>query len=397
MPRVFPFAGLVFDPALAGPLERVTAPPYDVISDSRRQEFLAASYGIAHVDLAWDEAASAPHGSARSPDRYERAGARLRDWVANGALVPEPTGFHAYEMTVVERGLERRVRGVLCAMELEEWGDRVLPHERTMAGPLEDRLRLLRATRTHLSPVYGTIAGPCPDLAELLDRVMATAPDAQMIDEQGVRHARWRVPSEVPIARWLADEPLLIADGHHRYTTALAFRDELRAGRGRGPWDRLLTLIVDAGSQPLPVHPFHRVQLDGPVPGAGSPVGGPREALAALSDEGLVVALARHGTAGAELSLLKLTGDPPAVRALHREMLDPRVPADALRFTPDPLEALDAVRAGGAVAAYLLPPTTSERIRRAIQGGERLPPKSTYFWPKPRTGMVLMPLDLDAP
>jgi len=105
------------------------------------------------------------------------------------------------------------------------------------------------------------------------------------------------------------------------------------------------------------------------------------------------VGIARAGDAGIELGLIELRGEPPAVRVLHHELLDGVVPIDALRFTPDVHEALAAVREERAIAAYLLPPTTTERIRAVIDRGERLPPKSTYFWPKPRTGMVLMPLD----
>jgi hypothetical protein len=113
----------------------------------------------------------------------------------------------------------------------------------------------------------------------------------------------------------------------------------------------------------------------------------------ALSDDELLVGIVRSGDPGTGFRLLELRGDPPTVRVLHHELLDGVVPIDALRFTPDPMEALEAVRDERAVAAYLLPPTTTERIRAVIDRGERLPPKSTYFWPKPRTGMVLMPLD----
>lgn len=383
MPRIFPFEALVYDATVVGPLDRVTAPPYDVISEARRRAYQAEPFSIVRLDLA-DEG---------DGDGYARSGDLLRSWVADGALVRMPGGFHAYEMRYGQGGREGHVRGVLCALELEDWGGGVLPHERTMPGPVEDRLRLLRATRTHLSPIYATIAGPCPDLADLLQATTSAPPDAEAVDPQGVLHRRWSVSADEPIGSWLATEQLLIADGHHRYTTALAYRDEMHATSGSGLWDRLLTFIVDAGSERLPVRPFHRIQVSGPAPTGGRPASDLDAVLAALDDDGPVIGFVVATDGGVELRISPLPGEPPAVRALHRGLLDGRVSPDELRFTPDAAEAIDAVRTRSAVAAYLLPPTTPERIRKVVGRGERLPQKSTYFWPKPRTGMVLMPLD----
>ncbi|MGZ5295988.1 MAG: DUF1015 family protein [Actinomycetota bacterium] len=380
MPRVFPFEAFVYDVAVVGALDRVTTPPYDVISEARRQEYRSEPFSIVQIDL----------GAGDGAGRYVHAGALLRRWVDEGVLVRTPPAFHAYEM---RSSATERVRGVLCAMELEEWGGNVMPHEETMAGPVEDRLRLLRATHTHLSAVYGTVAGPCPSLEDLLDAVTARPPEAELMDEQGVNHRRWTIPADVPIGDRLAEEPLLIADGHHRYTTALAYRDEMRAGLGPGPWDRLLTFVVDAGSERLSVRPFHRIQLSGTAPDAGRPVGDLDAVLGALSDDEPRIGVVLPNGAHAGLTVRDLAGEPPAVRALHDGFLDALAPPGALRFTPHPGEAVAAVESREAVAAYLLPPTTPDRIRKVVERGERLPQKSTYFWPKPRTGMILMPLD----
>ena len=383
MPRVFPFEALVYDVAVVGTLDRVTTPPYDVISESLGREYRAEPLNIAQVD-SW----------AGDGEAYARAGELLRRWVDQGVLVRTPPAFQAYEMRA---NATERVRGVFCAMELQDWGGDVLPHEETMAGPVEDRLRLLRATQTHLSAVYGTVGGPCPLLGDLLDDVTSAAPDAELVDEQGVTHRRWSIPVDVPIGGWLADEPLLIADGHHRYTTALAYRDEMRATSGPGPWDRLLTFVVDAGSERLSVRPFHRVQLSGDIPAPGRSVSDLTELLAALSDDDLRVGIVRPDGADVEFTVSDLSGEPPAVRALHDGLLDAIAPPGTLRFTPDAAEAVAAVESGEAVASYLLPPTTPDRIRKVVERGERLPQKSTYFWPKPRTGVVLMPLDAGGP
>jgi uncharacterized protein (DUF1015 family) len=384
MPHVFPFDALVYDAAVVGSLRHVTTPPYDVISESGRREYGTEPFSIVRIDLA---AGNDAGGAERD---YEDAGTLLRRWIDDGVLVRIPPAFHAYEMRF---GAGGRVRGVLCAMELEEWGGAVIPHEETLAAPLEDRLRLLRATNTHLSAVYGTVAGPCPALADLFADVAATPPEAEVVDAEGVTHRRWTIHGDPPIGAWLAEEPLLIADGHHRYTTALTYRDEKRATVGPGPWDRLLTFVVDVGSERLSVRPFHRIQLSGAAPSAGEPVGDLEDVLDTVSDDELRVGIALPGHSGVDLSVASLDGEPPAVRALHQGVLDAIAPAGSLRFTPDAHEAIEAVARKEAIAAYMLPPTTPDRIRKVVERGERLPQKSTYFWPKPRTGMVLMPLD----
>jgi uncharacterized protein (DUF1015 family) len=320
----------------------------------------------------------------------------LRSWRAYGVLRrdAEPS-YHAYEMAFDLDGQRRATRGVFVAMELEPWGGDVLPHEDTMPGPVEDRLCLLRAARTHISAVYATVAGPIEPLRRMLDARTADPPDAEVVDEEGVRHRRWRVAGGAALADWLADRHVLIADGHHRYTTALAYRDERRAEAGRGPWDRILTLLVDASASDVPVLPYHRVQVDGTPPADGEPVASLEALLGALDDESLTYGTVRGGEGAPRFALHRLTGLPPTVEALHREVLDAAAPGDALRFTHDVDDAVAAVANGAAVATYLLPPTTPERILAAVEAGERLPRKSTFFWPKPRTGMLLMPVDAE--
>jgi uncharacterized protein (DUF1015 family) len=387
MPRISPFTGLVFDPAVAGPLEVVTAPPYDVIGEAERRTFLSSSpYSVVHLDLSEAD---------RGRDRYERAAELLATWRREGALVAsaEPSYF-AYEMRFRLEARERTIRGLLCALELEDWGGGVLPHERTMPGPVEDRLRLLRATRANLSAVYGTVSGPVPELASLLGEVTAGEPSGAMVDEEGVSHRIWPVAAGPTIAGWLEDEPLLIADGHHRYTTALRYRDERRTEDGAGAWDALLALVVDAGTEEPPVLPFHRVAGPGGAARAGE-INGQRvrdlqEVLAELDDETCTIGVVRREAGGLVHLVTTLEGGPPAVSALHETVLGMD---EDVRFTPDPVEAESAVRSGDAGAAYLLPPTTTRRIHAVVERGERLPQKSTFFWPKPRTGMVLRALE----
>ena len=379
----------MFDPRRSGPLERVTAPPYDVISDVRRRELLEGSpFNVVHVDLAEG------HDDPRHPgSRYRRAATLLDGWRSAGVLVREPRAFHyLYEMTAETAAGPVRVRGLLTAMDLDPEHGPVLPHERVMAGPVEDRLQLLRATRTQLSAVYGIVDGPDAGFTRAI-RPRGGRPFIDLVDEQAVRHRLWRIQG-VP-AQTLRAGSILIADGHHRYATALAYREERRADDGPGPWDRLLVLAVDADGDGAAIAPFHRVQLRGPAPTGGTPVSNLDAAIAAVTDAPARVATATLEEGAMRYRVLPLGGDPPAVRALHEGPLRPVDRDGALRFVSDAARADAAVRGGDAVAAWILPPTTPDRIRSLAARGELMPRKSTYFWPKPRTGMVMMPLGSD--
>ena len=389
VPRISPFRGLVYDPSVAGPWEQLTAPPYDVISESNQEGLRARSpYNIVHIDLTGGAV-----GDGAAPG-YATAASLLADWSASGVLTaPDAPRYYGYELRYRVRGITRLLRGLVGALELEPWGGTVLPHEQTMPGPIEDRLRLLRATKTHLSPIYGTITGPCERLNELLDRTAETRPIAIVRDDEGVEHRMWAIDGEEDVTSWLGDESLLIADGHHRYATALAYRDERRAAEGTGPWDRILALVVDAGTQEVPVLPYHRIQIGGDRPTGGRPAPDLAQALAGADDLHL-----RYGTVTKDggtvvYRIHRLRGEPPTVLALHEQLLDRVAPGDALRFTHVAEDADAAVRNGSAIAAYLLPGTTPGRVRAVVQRGGRLPRKSTFFWPKPRTGMILMPVD----
>jgi len=391
MPRVAPFVGLRYDQAVAGPIAQLTAPPYDVISEPHRDGFHAASpYNVAHLDLA-----TGSLDPEHEESRYARAAELLADWEKAGVLrADDEPGYDVYEISWTDRaaGTSGRIRGVLLALTLEPWGGAVIPHEETMPGPVQDRLALLRATGTHLSPVYGTIAGPSAHLAELLNRTCETDPLFDLVDEEQVRHRLWRISGDEPIADWLAPYDLLIADGHHRYTTALAYRDERHATDGPGPWDAILTLVVDTGTQHVPVLPYHRVQVAGTPAPLDEPAPDLAGVLARVDDEAGRVGVIERADEAVAFGVLDLPGAPPVVRTLHERILDRAAPGDALRFTHSAADAEHAVRSGEAIAAYVLPPTTPEDVLAAIERGDRLPRKSTFFWPKPRTGLVFMPV-----
>jgi uncharacterized protein (DUF1015 family) len=392
MSLVSPFVGLLFDGSIVGSHDLVTTPPYDVISDDERRHYLDASpYNVIRLVLGPDDT-----GDGGAGDKYRRAASELETWRSDGVLAPtERASFYPYEMRFSLHGRRRAIRGLVCAVELEDWGGSIVPHERTMPGPIEDRLRLMRAVRTNLSSIHAVFRGPSEPFASFLDDAMTHVPAATTSDEAGVEHALWVTDPNPEVATWLGPESLMIADGHHRYSMALRYRDEMRAEHGPGPWDRVMMFIADAAVQEPPVLPFHRIQTRGPHEPSGTRVRDLAEVLETVSDEKLV-----YGSAALEDGLLvhriaEVPGTPPTVCALHERVLGDV--DEQLRFTPDAVEAEDAVRDLEAVAAFFLPPTDAARIRDVIDRGERLPRKSTFFWPKPRTGLVIRPLDLDVP
>ena len=353
MAVVRPFRALRYDPAVAGGLESLVAPPYDVIGPEQREELLGRSpYNVVHLTL---------------PDSEEEAAARLAAWLERGVLVrdAEPACWWLAQEYVGPDGVARRREGFVAALRLESYESRVvLPHERTHAGPKEGRLRLLRATRTQLEPLFflwdGTIELDGLGEPEL------------MADEEGVVSRLWRLDAEFSdaLVEELADAQLLIADGHHRYETALAFHDE--DGTEASEW--LLAVIVPTGQEGLTIFPTHRVaQSAGDA--SGTPIDRPRAHL-----PGPV--LYRAGRY--EL----LSGD----GFLDPEVVDRFAPG-GVTYTPHREEAVATVDRGEAEAAFLLRPTRIDDVWAVARRGEVMPQKSTFFYPKLTSGLLLLPLD----
>src|SRR5579872_3820972 len=340
MARIRPFRALRYDvPDLAD----VVAPPYDVISPEERAEYRARSaYNVVHLTL---------------PDSEEQAAADLREWQDEGVLVRdrEPSYWWLSQDYVGPDGVARRREGFVAALHAEPYESRViLPHERTHAGPKEGRLRLLRATRTQLEPLFflwdGTI-----DVDGLGD------PD---LESGGDR--LWRLDAEFgdALTEELADAQLLIADGHHRYETTLAL--------GGDPW--LLAVIVPTDQEGLTIFPTHRVarSVDG---ASGQPIDRPGDEL-----PGPVLY-----RGGGRYELLRGDGlDPEVVDALHPE---------GVTYTPQRAEAEAAVDRGEAEGAFLLRPTRIEDVWEVAGRGDVMPQKSTFFYPKLTSGLLFLPLD----
>ena len=435
MPDIRPFRALRFDPSSVGDLGLVVAPPYDVIDPEERRRLVARHpANVVRLDLPAEEVGDAPD------DRYRRAARTLAAWRSDGTLRKDPhPSLYVYEQTYRVPGtdVERTQRGFFARLRLEPYGSDggVLPNERTLSAPKEDRYKLLRATGVNTSPVVGLYDDAARSVPGLLAEVTARAAGVDLTDDDGVRHRLWAITADGTardgeIARGLiaaaARGPVTIADGHHRYETALRYRDERRMTRSceEDPaFDYLLMLFLEA-SEPLTVLPTHRI-----VRGAGQTASGLLERVGELFDVEPIssadelVAETRAGAlaSGGKGRFGLWTRDGGARLTARRAALRPELPpgGDALRhldvtvlgaalerlvgldaeavargavgYTKSADEAVAAVETGDADAAFLLEPTPVASIEAVARDGDVMPQKSTYFYPKALTGLVINP------
>ena len=405
MPEFLPFPGIRYR---ASDITAVGAPPYDVIEPEARAALEARD----------------PHNSVRLilPDSYEGAAATLASWRAEGVLVTddEPS-FSVYRMDFTgDNGLPRHTTGVIGALGLDDESGGVMPHERTLPKAKSDRLELLRATRANLDPIWGLSLAT--GLSLLLDHAVEASGDgplATATDDEGFHHSLWRVtgPGRVAtISDLVAAERIVLADGHHRFETAGNYRAERRAAGGDDPGaDAIMTLIVELAPGELSVRAIHRL-LTGVAPATDlrAALAGPFMVHAAGPNvpEGvaaLEVAMRESGGLGLVdregLALLLPTAVletamdacPVELRDVDSARFDagvlPAVPGVTLAYRNDATAVAAQVEKGNADAAVLLRPVSVETIRAAAAADLRMPEKTTFFAPKPRTGMVFRSLD----
>lgn len=408
MPRLSPFAALRFT-NLAGELKDVIAPPYDVIDTDMAAELRSSSPNNA-VRLVL------PEGSVEN--RYSSAAATLDAWKAAGVLATDSQpGVYVYRQEYERAGASTTRLAVFAALDLVPLGrGEVLPHERTHAGPKKDRLSLTLATQTQLSPVF--MAGRDPErglLTALRAVVESGDPEASGQTADGIRHALWRIvgKSADELCELIGRHPLLIADGHHRYETALEASRQLNTEAAR----KLLICVVSEADPGLVIEPTHRTLTNLPmslhdtlleqlatwfeVVALGSLAPSAAAAQAALSPSGLVL-IVNGEAAMLTPKLVDSEGIDPAARIaavqFDRHVIAGLLGTDAdraahdavLEYHRDPEVAVS--RAGTRGAAFLLPPVSLESVWRATKAGVRLPPKSTYFEPKIPSGLLFRPL-----
>jgi uncharacterized protein (DUF1015 family) len=436
VPEIRPFRALRYAPEVVGDLALVVAPPYDVIDAELLRRLLDRHpKNVVRLDLPSVELGDEPD------ERYRRAARTLAAWRSDGTFHKDPRpGIYVYEQAYGVPGsdLERTQRGFFARLRLEAFGpdSGVLPHERTLEAPREDRYRLLRATGVNTSPVVGLFDDASGSASAILASIATGRPEIDVTDDDGVAHRLWLAPAEgdhaegvAQLLRIAAGGAVTIADGHHRYETALRYRDERRMSRSceEDPaFDYLLMLFLETSAEPLTVLPTHRV-----VHGLGAAgLATLRDGAPALFD----VATASRSSletafGGAEIAggngrfglwtraggwILTArrqafaTGEAaggPALRELDVTLLGTALErlagidasavagGERITYTKSVAESLDWVDRSfaDADAAFLLEPTPVRSISAVAREGDVMPQKSTYFYPKALTGLVINP------
>jgi uncharacterized protein (DUF1015 family) len=428
MAEIVPFAGLRYDLARIDDPARVLAPPYDVIGEAERAELEARHpHNVVRLEL--------PRGEGDA--RYGAAANLLGAWRAEGVLKREATpSMYLYEQQFTWAGKTYTRQGFIAGVRLEPFDKRVvLPHEHTLTGPKEDRRKLLVATRTQISQVFGLYRDADGAALAELQAVAAGAPALDGTTSDGTRHRLWVISEAArlnKLAGVLAQKQILIADGHHRYETMVSLRGELRGAGGAGarePADYGAMYLARAEDPGLLVLPTHRLvknlesfSLSGFLSGAGAAfdvIAGDETTAQAcearlqqlsLGEGGqrrVVFGVRAAGKRGPTWLVLKPIVDlsalgPPVLRSLdvtvlHGVLLGPLLGIDAaamakqsnLAYTHDTSEALARVDSGDVQAAFLMNPTAVAEVLDACEQGHVLPQKSTYFQPKLATGLVM--------
>ncbi len=416
MAELKPLRALYYDQAVAGDLADVVAPPYDVIDSDQRDALLARSpFNVVQIDLPVGE------------DRYTDAAALLDDWKSKGVLTTDSDDA-VWALTQDYTGPDgdaRTRRGFFARVRVTEYGPgRIRPHERTHPGPKEDRLRLTRATRANLSPIFSLYSDPDDVAWAALEPHTTGSPWGEVTDPDGTVNKIWRVADPEAVAHAidaLSDTELLIADGHHRYETARVYAEEIG---GEGPHRYVLMCLVALEDPGLTVFPTHRL-----VRGLDS---AQQEALAAAITKDFDIQpidraeIAPPPGAGPlqlgyidshfrrpyrltlksqEIADAALPDMPDAYRRLDVGVLEALLLKNALGLTDDDIshlngfgyardvdQALDLIDSKAFDAAFIVRPTPVQQVRAIAATGQNMPPKSTYFFPKVLTGLLFNPL-----
>ena len=440
MADVQPFRGLRYDVERVGDLSSVISPPYDIISPHEQQLYLGQSpYNVVRLELGEEQ----PSDSLEN-NQYTRAADILRSWLEEGIFFRDQCpALYVFEHRFPYQGTTRHRWGLTARVRLEDWSTgRVRPHEDTFEDRIGDRLKLLRSCRANLSPIMGMFRHESGGLLSLFPRLTGDNPDSSALDHQGIAHNMWVIKDEKSIAEvsaWCAEKVLYIADGHHRYETALAYQREQKAAQshctGNEAFNFVMMTLMDAGDPGVVMLPTHRLvrlvetlsparlreelspffQIEDLNPASASSAETLKVWLKALEKRGRKgVAIGLYGLDRKRLCmLLPREGAnlqemmPPAhslpwkdldVAILHWLILrrimgiDTPQKEECLEYTQEGLEAIERVDSGEYHLAFLMNPIPISKVLAVADAGDRMPQKFTYFYPKLPTGLVMHPL-----
>ncbi len=431
MPDVSPFHGVRFDVARVGALSDVVAPPYDVIDPALQDRLYQASpYNVIRLELNREEP-----GDTEAQGRYTRAARILKDWLRQGVLREEDhVALYVYEQTFQVEGQTHTRRGFLARVRLEPFGQgKIYPHEQTLSGPKADRLALYHATGFNLSPIFGLYPDADGEVVRAIEAGVRDRTPMVATDHLGVENRLWIVDdprTHTAIRGLMAGKPVFIADGHHRYETGLKYRDERKqSGASSGdddPSNFCLMMLVGMSDPGLLILPTHRLvsgfpgltaealtarlQPEFEVTMTGEAEAGCRAAWDAIEQGGEQDLLGFGTVADGRWLVARLRSDVAmdrlapehspdwrslGVSILHVLVLDALLKpmgTPSCRYVHLLREVLDDVGARGCDLACLVPPARMEHVEAIASGLETMPPKSTYFYPKLLTGLVLNPI-----
>ncbi|MCL5023067.1 MAG: DUF1015 domain-containing protein [Nitrospirae bacterium] len=408
MAEVIPFRGILYNTAKVSGAD-VVAPPYDIITPGLRNAlYKKGAYNIVRIDSGKEDP-----GDGEEENKYVRAARYLRTWMDEGILrKSENPCFYAYEMAYALKGETKKLRGFFGLVRLEELGKGVYPHEETHSKPKADRLRLMRACEANTSPIFSLYDSPEQAASRVIDRAAAVEPYLEAEDQDGAFHRLWTIEGEeatAAISRDLAGKDIFIADGHHRYETALEYRKIMRETSGRAggnePCDYVLMFLANIADGNLTILPAHRVVKCDREDTLGrlaehfaiETMPPDSDIIEHMKGKSRTFGLFRRGDP--QDYLLSYRGEgvkdiPPAlggldVTILHELILKRILRATVIRYEMDPAVAREMVREGGYNAVFFLNPTRVEDVERVALSSLRMPPKSTYFYPKVMTGFVI--------
>jgi uncharacterized protein (DUF1015 family) len=411
MAEVVPFKGVLFNVPQISKVsgEDLLAPPYDIITPEYKEALYNNSpYNIVRIDFGKD----LPGDDSRE-NKYTRAQKFLADWLKDGVLITSPSPcFYSYEVSYEIHGGKQTLRGFLGLVRLEELGQgNIHPHECTHSTPKKDRLDLMRICGANVSPIFSLYNSPEKRTSSLLSGIHKTRPYIEAKDSDGSVHRLWAIQDSDTInsmKKELEGKAIFIADGHHRYETALEYRKEMREKDGADgpiqPYDYVLMFLANMSDEGLTILPAHRLAKNIPLDALDRlssdfeirEISGNFDITDSIAGERDVFGLYKGGDSWYKLSYRGegIAGAAPAMKDLDVTILHDLIFRqlginDDIAYEMDVRKCIGLVKESNFKAAFFLNPTRVEDVERVALASLRMPPKSTYFYPKLLTGLVL--------
>lgn len=412
MAEIRPFRGIIYNREKVGDLDLVIAPPYDIITPVLQERLYQASpYNIVRLDLGKEYPDDIPENN-----RYARASAYLDDWLKEGILKrDESESIYIYQMDYLSpKGVKKTLRGFVCLVKIEELSAGViLPHENTYSGPRVDRLNLLRSTKANLSLIFSLYPGE-GRISKIIKQINQEGSALKAKDNEGSVHSLWAIKDRYvieEIVKGMKNRPIFIADGHHRYETAFLFRDEMRKKR-ENRYDYVMMFLADLDEEGLTILPTHRLVRNIPIPDNEKIITAIQKDLEVTPVQRKEMMLrgleeSNHHSFGMYMNgayyLLRLKDRviesvnlPDALKSLDASILhyllfekDLKVKGGDFDYERDVDEVIKKIDSGNFKIAFFMNPPQVSEVKDVALSNERMPPKTTFFYPKLLTGMVI--------